>query len=603
MGLRSPQQLEQVQVGVPNIPTVEAGKTSAIDLATPANSFMEQKAIGDQIDSVNNIVITRKDALTKIKSKYAVESVTSEYKSRMAALVGNNAVTQSQGLLDQATRAVEDLQQKAPADLADQVSRDSKIKVQELQTLMQDKINVEGRKDAINTGNSNVKMLTMDAASKFLDIEAFKAGHLKTYEHARYTEAMKGGSVDAQVFNSAVIASNSVFEGVQFSLSQAATPDRVDSIQKYYNESIMKEDSGIHVTTEDQTKINKAFASAKDKTEGDLGYANAAEAQRLGLNPEAAREYTFKNARGSTKAATQGFALYNQLETARKSEIEKKDREIFGQVKKLTMSGKPDQAEALTGTMSPDGQIKSRKYLDTLEGGSARAYTDPDDRKFLSKLQQTDKEAFAKVDLSQFKLSAKDQRSMEAAKRVIGRDTQEKNFQIDSGSLESRADGMANSIAKTKLGLRVQTDVKLSSQVAQNARDILYEVRDKYPNEKNEAIIMGHVRERMNDPENGILKGITKPNFLGNLLNKFDIDTSGNSLFNTDKVEARPSHEFTSQPQTGGKGQVRVPDPTEDEILNWQSIAKGKGKEVDAATANRQIKGYWQQNPTKVPKR
>jgi len=592
MGLRSPQQLEQVQLTAPNIPLVEAGKTSVLDLATPTKNFMEQKAIGDQIDSVNKIVVTRKDALTKIKSKYAVESVTSEYKSRMAALVGSNAITESQGILDQATRAAEDLVQNAPAELTDQVSRDSKIKIQELTTLMTDKINVEGRKDAINTGNSNVKALTMDAASSFPDINAFKPGYNKVYEYARYTEAMKGGSEDAQVFNSAVIASNSVYEGVQFSLSQSATPDRVEQYQKYFNEVVLK-DPDIHVTTEDQTKINNAFAAAKDKTEGDLGYSLAAEAQKLGLEPVAARDFIFKNARGSTKASTQGFALYNQLETARKAEIEKGDREVFGQAVKAMRSGNPAQAEKLTKNMkSPDGELKARSYLNTMEGGTARAFTNPKDREFLSKLQQTDRESFAKIDLDQFQLSREDRRAAEAAKRVIGRDTQEKNFQIDSGSLESRADSMAQNIGKAKLGLGFQTDVKRAAQVSQNARDILYEIRDKYPNEKNEAIIMGYVRDRMNDPENGVLKGITKPNFMGNLLNKINIDTSGNSWFNNDKVEARPSDEFTSQRQTGGRGQVRVPEPTANEILDWQAQMKSAGKVVDKATAQRQIMDF-----------
>jgi len=603
MGLRSPQQLEQVQVGVPNIPSVEAGKTSTLDLATPVKNYMEQKAMGDQIDALNKITVTRKDALAKIKSKYAVESVTSEYKSRMAALVGSNAVTESKGLLDQATRAVEDLEQKAPADLAAQVSRDSKIKIQELSTLMQDKINVEGRKDAINTGNSNVKMLTMEAASKFADIDSFKSAYLQTYEYARYTEAMKGGSEDAQVFNSSVIGSNSVYQGVQFSLSQAATPDRVDSIQKYFNDVVMDKDSGIFVTSEDQTKINNAFAAAKDKAEGDLGYVLATQARQMGLEPVAAEKYIIDNARGSTKAATQGYNLYTQENKAAKEEQEKNDREVFGEAVKAMRKGSPSTAEKLTKNMSPEGELKARNYLNTLEGGTARAFTNPDDRKYLSKLQQMDREAFAKVDLDQFQLSREDRRAAEAAKRVIGRDTQEKNFQIDSGSLESRANGMAQTLAKTKLGLRVQTDVKLSAQVAQNARDILYEVRDKYPNEKNEAIIMGHVRDRMADPENGILKGITKPNFMGSLLNKVNIDTSGNSWFNTDKIEARPSDEFTSQEQTGGKDKVRVPDPLPDEIVAWKSQMKTAGKEVDDATATRQIKDYWTKNPSKKPTR
>jgi hypothetical protein len=593
MGMRSPQQLEQVQVGVPNLPSVEAGKTSTIDLATPVKNFMEQKAIGDQIASVNDLVITRKDALSKIKSKYAVESVTSEYKSRMAALVGSNAITESQGIFDQASRGLDDLEQKAPADLADQVKRDSQIKRQELQTLMQDKINVEGRKDAINTGNANVKVLSMDAASSFLDFDTFKGKHAKTFEYSTYTEQMKGGSKDAQVFNAAAVASNTVFEGVQFSLSQAATPDRVDVIQKYYNESILKEDSGIHVNTEDQTKINNAFAAAKDKTEGDLGYALAAQAKQMGLDIRAAEEFIFQNARGSTKAATQGYNLFMQQHRADKEEIDKTDREVFGQVVKAMRKGNPTQAEQLTRKMgSPDGELKARNYLNTMEGGSARAFTNNKDREFLSRLQQTDREAFAKVDLDQFQLSREDRRAAEAAKRVIGRDTQEKNFQIDSGSLESKADGMANNLAKTKLGLRVQTDVKLAAQVSQNARDILYEVRDKYPNEKNEAIIMGHVRDHMNDPENGVLKGITKPNILGHWLNKINIDTSGNPWFNTDKIEARPSDEFTSQPQTGGKGQIRVPEPTAGEILNWQAMATEAGKPVDKATAARQITDF-----------
>lgn len=588
MGLRSPQQLEQVQVGVPNIPTVEAGKTSTIDLATPVKNFMEQKAIGDQIASVNDLVITRKDALSKIKSKYAVESVTSEYKSRMAALVGSNAITESQGLFDQASRGLDDLEQKAPTDLADQVKRDSQIKRQELQTLMQDKINVEGRKDAINTGNAVTKMFTDEAASKFPYKESFRKDYHKVHEYSMATEAMKGGSRTQQELNSTVVASNSVFKGVEFSLSQAATPDRVDSLQKYFNEEILK-DPDIHVTTDDETKINNAFAAAKDKTEGDLGYALAAQAKQMGLDIRAAEEFIFQNARGSTKAATQGYNLFVQQQKADKEEIEKTDREIFGQVVKTMRKGNPTGAEQLTKKMSPDGELKSRNYLKTMEGGTASAYTDPDDRKFMAKLWATDAESASKYPLNNLKLSREDRRAEENRQRVYGQDVQEKNFSIDSGSLEGKASGMGLNLAKTKLGLRVQTDVKLAAQVEQNTRDILYEVRAKYPNEKNEAIIMGHVRDRMNDPENGVLKGITKPNIFGQLLNKINIDTSGNPWFNTDKIEARPSDEFKSQAQTGGKGQIRVPEPTANEILDWQSKMKTAGKYVDKATAQRQI--------------
>lgn len=603
MGLRSPQQLEQVQVGVAQVPTVEAGKTSTIDLATPANNFMEQKAIGDQIDSLNKVVLTRKDALSKIKSKYAVESVTSEYKSRMAALVGSNAVTESKGLVDQAVRGLEDLQQKAPADLAEQVSRDSKIKIQELHTLMADKINVEGRKDAINTGNSNVKALTMDTASKFRDIDSLRAGHLETYKYARYTEAMKGGSEDAQVFNAAVIASNSIYEGVQFSLSQIATPDKVEENHKYFNEVVAK-DPDIHITAEDMTKINNAFSKAKDKSEGDLGYVLAAQAQKLGLNPELARDYIFKNAQGSTKAATQGFNLYNQLESSRKAEIEKTDREKFGKAVSAMKAGNPMEAEKITNDMSsPKEQLAARSYLNTMEGGTARAFTDPAHRKVLSKMQQYDRETFAKENLDKYYLSREDRRYMENAQMVIGKDAQEKNFQIDSGALESKADGMGMIIAKAKLGLKVTIDPKLAAQITQNSWDILYEIRAKYPNEKNGAIIMGHVRERMKDPEKGILKNITKPNFLGEALNKIDVDTKGNSWFNKTKIEARPSDEFTSQAQTGGKGKIRVPEPTPDQTEAWQVQMEAAGKKVDTDTATRQIKDYWTKNPGKIPKR
>lgn len=602
MGLRSPQQLDKVQVDVPNMPQVEAGKTSTIDLATPTTNFMTQKAIGDQIDSVNKIVINRKDSLAKIKSKYAVESVTSEYKSRIAALVGNNAITESQDLLAQATRAIDDLKQKAPTDLADQVGRDSEIKIQELQTLVTDKMAIEGRKSAIDTGNANVKALTMEASSVFLDKENFKSKYNKTYEYSRHTEAIKGGSEDTQIFNSAAVASNSVVEGVKFSLSQVATPDKVERYQKYYNEEILK-DPDIHVTTEDQTKINNAFAAAKEKAEGDLGYALAAEAKKRGYDIRAAEDFIFKNANGSTKAATQGYNLFVQEQKADKEEIEKNDRDTFGNVVKAMRSGNPAQAEKLTRSMSPDGELKARKYLNTLEGGTARAYTNPKDREFLSRLDQTNKEALAKEDLDKYHLSREDRRYWEARQRVYGRDTQDKNFAIDSGSLEVKADQMAHNLAKAKLGLKVQTDPKLAAQVAMNARDILYEVRDKYPNEKNEAIIMGYVRDRLNDPDKGVLKGITEPNWIGSLLNKVNIDTSGNSWFNNDKVQARPTHEFKSQDQTGGKGSIRVPEPTAEDISQWQEIAKKKGKEVDEGTAASQIKAFWKQNPARIPKR
>ena len=575
MGLRSPQQLEQVQVGVPNMPLVEAGKTSSIDLATPAKEFMDQKARGDQIDSVNKIVITRKDALAKIKSKYAVENVTHSQKSRMAALVGNNAVTKSQGLLDEAKRGLEDLQQKAPADLAEQVKRDSTIKLQELQTLMEDKIGTEGRKDAVDTGNSITKLFTDSAASKFLDKEGLRGDYHQVYDYSMATEELKGGSRAEQELSSAAKASNSIVEGVKFSLSQAATPDYVEKISKYYNEEILK-DGDFHVTTADQTKINNAFTAAIKKTEGDLGYANAAEAQRLGLNPVQAREYTFKNARGSTKAATQGFALYNQLETARKAELEKTDRETFGEVQKLTKAGRPDLAEKKTASMTPKGQIEARSYLNATEGGTAKAFTNPEHRKSLSKMQQTDRETFAKENLDKYYLSRDDRRAMEAAQRVIGRETQDRQFAIDNGSLEVRAEAMAHTIAQSSMGLTAKIDTKLAANISLNARDIFYIVRDKYPNAEA-AVVMGHVKDAMMNPNTGVLKGISKPSMIGSALNAVGFDTSSVPWLNNDKNVARPSDEFVSQPQTGGVDQIRVPEPTAPEILKFQSDAVDRG--------------------------
>lgn len=583
MGLRSPQQLEQVQVGVPNLPTVEAGKTSAIDLATPAKNFMEQKAIGDQIDSVNKIVINRKDALAKIKSKYAVESVTSDYKSRIAALVGSNAVTQSKGLFEQATRAIEDLQGKSPADLAEQVGRDSKIKLQELHTLMTDKINVEGRKDAVNTGNATVKTFTMDAASKFEDEDGFKGSYKETYKYARYTEAMKGGSEDVQLFNAAGIASNAVFEGVKFSLSQAATPDKVASLQKYYNEKIANEASGIHVTTEDRTKINTAFTAAVEKTEDDLGYLLASKAKELGLDIRAAEDYIFKNAKGSYKVNTQANALFMRQNTADKEEIEKTDREIFGQVQKLAQTN-PAAAELKTKMMSPKEQTKARDYLNKMEGGGAKAFTEPKHRVALSKLAQSDKLAYSKENLDKYYLSRDDRRYHEAAQKVIGMEIQDKNYAIDNDSMLAGVYGEAIRVGKAKLGLKVSIDPKLSSQLELNGRDIFYEVRAANP-KATRGVIMGLVRDRMNDPEKGLLKGIYKPNAIGGLLNKVGFDTAGNSWFNSDKVEARPSDEFESQDQTGGKDKIRVPEPNADEIRKFQSDAKDKGKDITTPQA------------------
>jgi hypothetical protein len=575
MGLRSPQQLEQVQVGVPNLPLVEAGKTSTIDLATPAKEFMDQKSRGDQIDSVNKIVITRKDALSKIKSKYAVENVTHSQKSRMASLVGNNAVTQSQGLYDEAKRGLEELQQKAPADLADQVARDSAIKLQELQTLMEDKIGVEGRKDAVDTGNSVTKLFTDSASSKFEDKENFRKDLHQVYDYSMATEALKGGGRIEQELSSAAKASNAVVEGVKFSLGLAATPDKVEKLSKYFEEDILK-DGEIFVSEPDQTKIRKAFTAAIKKTEGDLGYANAAEAQRLGLNPVQAREYTFKNARGSTKAATQGFALYNQLETARKAELEKTDRETFGEVQKLTKAGRPDLAEQKTASMTPKGQKEARDYLNATEGGTAKAFTNPEHRKKLSNMQQTDREAFAKENLDKYYLSRDDRRAMEAAKRVIGRETQDRQFAIDNGSLEVRSDSLAHLIAQKSMGLTAKIDTKLAAQISLNARDIFYIVRDKYK-DAEAAVIMGHVKDAMMNPNTGVLKGISKPGYIGSALNAVGFDTSSVPWLNNDKNIARPSDEFVSQPQTGGKDQIRVQEPTAPEILKFQSDAIERG--------------------------
>lgn len=583
MGLRSPQQLEQVQVGVPNMPTVEAGKTSAIDLATPANNFMEQKAIGDQIDSVNKIVVNRKDSLAKIKSKYAVESVTSEFKSRLAALVGDNAVTKSQGLVDQGTRALEELQQKAPADLADQVARDSQIKIKELRELMTDKIGTEGRKSAIDTGNANTKVLTMEAASTFPDIDKFKQNYINTMNMARHTEEMKGGSKNTKIFSAIASGSNTVFEGVKFSLSQTATPDRVEELEKYYKEVILK-DPDISVTTEDQTKINDALTAAREKTANDAAYMLAAQAQYRMDNDKA---YTLDRAQADIfagagrvggnskgKVAMQGAALFNQFNKAAIAEVERHDNEIGVKAAVAVHSGNPAEAEKLTKQMkSPKNEMETRKYIKELEDGKLPAFSNPKRREAQNKLWQSNPEVAAKVPIVGLQYNREDLYAEEARRRNFGRGVYEKKYGIDNGELTARVDRRAHKIAQEIIGRKATISTKMMASVTNRANDIFNEERDKFP-DMPAGELMDRVEERMRDPKTGIIKDVVESNIFGKALSLIGVDTSTSPSFNNVKTDVRPREEFKS----GVDGSVRIVEPTEMDILKFQDEAVKDGE-------------------------
>lgn len=592
MGLRSPQQLEQVQVGVAQVPTVEAGKTSTLDLATPVNSFMEQKAIGDQIDSVNKIVLTRKDALSKIKSKYAVESVTSEYKSRIAALVGDNAITKSKGLFEEATRAVEDLQQKAPAELATQVAMDSKLKIQELQNLMTDKMAVEGRKSAIDTGNAVTKTFTMEASSKFEDKESFRTDYNKVYEYSMATEAIKGGSRISQELNSAAKASNSVYEGVKFSLAQKATPDKVDELKKYFEEDILK-DGKIYVSEADKTKIFNAFTAAREKTENDHAFYLAEKTKDMPIDE--ARKYMTENVQGPnrTKILSQAWAQRKAEDEAKKLRVEEDDRSGMVEINKLIKGNRPDAAAKLIPKLSTEGQLKARNYMQSIDGSdpSKGAYSDPKDRAALQRKYNNDKYAYPGINLDGYILSREDRRSEEARQAVVAREVQDKNFAMNNGSLETDALRWAANYVESRLSFEASIDPAIMGQVNMNVRDIIANVRadSRFGGNIESGVVMGEIIKRMQDDKVGVLKNTRSPNVPGKILNALGVDTSNIGMFNKEKVAPRPSHEYKSERQTGGKDYIRIEPVTDSEIASWQDARAAQGTPVTRDEAKRQL--------------
>ena len=114
MGLRSPQQLEQVRNNPTALPAAEAGKVATLDLATPVQGMLEQKAIGDQIKGIQATVANRKDALVKITARHAIDSVTQDYKVRIANLKGDNALAEGKKLYEKAVKDLDELEAKAP---------------------------------------------------------------------------------------------------------------------------------------------------------------------------------------------------------------------------------------------------------------------------------------------------------------------------------------------------------------------------------------------------------------------------------------------------------------------------------------------------------
>jgi len=555
MGLRSPQELEQVQVGVNNLPSVSAAKTAAVDLATPANNFLQQKALNDQIESVKGTVALRKNALAKISSKYAVDSVTSEIKARMAALEGNNAIKESDSLYKEALRELDGIEDKAPEHLKAQVRSDKKGKVLELQTLMTNKMQTEGRKASIKSGEAITKMYTMEAASSFLDIDKFKEEYNNTYDFASNTERMKGSSDDDRVFSSGVIASNSVFKGVEFSLSQVATPDKVDEIEKYYKDVVLQ-DGDIHVNSADQTKINNAFTKAKDKTEGDMAYHLAAkmrgEVKEGRMTLAQAEEELFKQS-GNEKVARGSYGLLIQQVKADGEAIKASDNTKFGAAIKAAEEGNPLKAATIIQEMSPTMRSKASEWMNKTEGGTANLYTDPETWQKIQKDFGANDQSILKVNPN-IMLNAKDRRWVLNTQAIIGRQTQAKKEDIDTGAKGlTQAYAEAGKIATAKLAEDYTMDKQMQAKVQMNARVLWFDVVAKYPADVNPAVLVGEFNRLAKDPEQGILKDVTEVGTLGSIIKYIKPKAKLWDWFYDTKTEARPEEEFTPRKQTGGR--------------------------------------------------
>lgn len=594
MGLRAPQELERVRNAPQEMPRVQAAQTASLDLAAPANNFLVQKALAEQEKYVKDNISIKKDSLAKIRSKYAVENATLTFKQRISALKGDNAIRSARGLMDEAIRSLDEMEAKAPDAMKQQVGYAKAAKINELENLMFNKINVETQKADVERGKAITKLSTMEAASKFLDPQGFKKDMAATAVNMFNTELAGGAHQDTATLAAEVASSNAVYEGVQFTLSQAATPDRVAAIRNYYD-NVISTDNEIFITPDDRVKIEKAFASAASRSEDNLAYTLAKNAmERDGITLNQGWEYIFNNANGSSKVAQTGYALFEREFKSKQADIERNDRELFTNLTEHLRNGNIAQAMALMDGMSGEGRTKANEYIKKTNAGTASLYTDRQDYANLNNMLMNNPEQFKNLDLHKgYVLAPEVLRSMLGAQAALKRQDDDRNFFIDSGGVEGKALELTKNVA-IREGIAVGASEQAQAQLAAFSRRAYYNVRAEHPNETNPAVILGLLEQRV---KTDLVNEYRKSNWLGDAIKGIMPDFNPNEhwLTSRERRELRDSNQIPPERQTGIgakrskiTGKV-VQDPTPEQINEWVEGRRARGVNITKEQAKQEI--------------
>lgn len=588
MGLRSPQQLEQVRSTPSALPAAEAGKVATLDLATPVQGMLEQKAIGDQIKGIQTTVANRKDALVKITARHAIDSVTQDYKVRIANLKGDNALAEGQKLYEKAVKDLDELETKAPKGTESAFKSEKTSKILSLRELTLNTMNAEGQKAAVSKGESVSKMATMDAASTFRDIETFSANYARVFESALATEQMKGNGIEAGqagYLNASFVASNSIFEGVRYSLSQVVTADQIDVIEKYYQGDITNT-FGDLINAEDKRKINELFTKARSKSEDSTAQLLVNEALERGMDLSTAEKFFREKSENNNRLYTKTNSSFKIATEARNNDIKNRSRDKYAEVAEALDNNKPRQAEAIANQIEdPETRRKAQTYIGYRQGGKAKLYTDPDDMAQLNKLFRDNPKEAQKVNLNGYQLAPKDKAAYQEIQRALGKEDYNLNFQIQSGKAGPSVEKLTLDFARTKLGKKAGTNPKLKKQLLDSGTALFYSIVAENPGETNQEVLLGKFRKRL--PE--IIEATKEYNWMGSALSTLGISPES-EFFYEEKVTPRASEEFPETPQTGrGAGESRFSDymPTNAQIQDVIKTYKANGNDISPDEAIR----------------
>ena len=607
MGLRSPQEMEQVRHAPTQTTRVEAGKAASVDLTPAAENYMLQKSLADQDKALKENIKIKKDSLIRIRSQYAVEEASRSIKERMAALKGDNALKKVPELLEEAVSRLQSLGEKAPEGMRTQLQVDIGKKLQELQSQGYAKSAVEGQKAAIDNGKAMTKLHTWTAASNFLDPVKFK----EQVGYARLSmvdlSRIEGKGDIAASLSGDEAGSNAVVKGVEFTLSQSPTPDSVANARTYYEEVILK-DNDLFVSQEDRIKIEKAFKQAEDKAKDNLAFylADAAigELEQKGITEEAAYDFIFNNANQDPKVIRDANGLFQMKLKVRQADIDRRDNDYYGQMVEELEKGNITSGMRLLDRMSPDGDVrrKAQQYIRDTQAGTADLFNDPKDLRVLNDLLRSNPDTFLEVVNpydKKYMLTPEQRNTYANAKLVLQRDKDSKNFALNNGSVLSSAYEQARRYVLQRTGKDPLADPAYEAQIKDTVDAIYYELRAKNPNMVESGVLLGHVRARV---ETDLFKDSTTTNLLGRGYQRlFGKDPSNVSIlgvkpFVREETLVRDRRDFPVRPQTGlgvGRSEISgklVPDPTQGEIEAFiRQYKEAYGKDISPEKAKEAV--------------